>query len=66
VKLKQVLTLKLTTMARQKIYFESRKEANKARLERENEGVHVFKTNKGAKRRYVVCTELEWLSGWYN
>ena len=55
-------------MARQKIYFETLKEAQKAKQERNKnfEFVDIFKTNKGKKRRYIVCDELEWLSGWYN
>lgn len=49
-----------------KKYFTSKKEANKAREERQktNPYVHVFKMPKGSRNagQWAVCTEMEYLN----
>lgn len=47
-----------------KKYFKTRKEALKAKAERNDNSLHVFKMQKGTRKAgwFAVCSELEYLN----
>lgn len=51
-------------MARRKKYYDTKREANKAREALKDPFIHVWKMPKGSRHpgKYAVCDELEYLN----
>lgn len=47
-----------------KKYFKTKAQANKAKKERANDALHVFRMPKGSRHagQFAVCTEIEYLN----